>query len=130
MEDIKDMSDYELGVIAKAFVECRGCSTCPCDGILCGNKGWADQKGFVLEVAERWMKEKVIMNSCYVELCFSHKSFNTGKIAIVAIPSGVERLTTCVELAKERICRKLNLDEKEVVVLTYNVLGEDILFLN
>ena len=57
-EDIKNMSNHELGVIAKAFVACGKCSSCPCDGILCGNKGWEDRKVFILEVAERLMERK------------------------------------------------------------------------
>ena len=56
MEDIKNMSDHELGVIAKAFAECKDCAGCPCDGILCGNNGWNGRQAFILEVAERLMK--------------------------------------------------------------------------
>ena len=55
MEAIEDMSNHELGVIAKAFAECGDCANCPCDGILCGNKGWEDRKIFILEVAKRLM---------------------------------------------------------------------------
>lgn len=54
-EDIKNMSNYELGVIAKAFTECGDCANCPCDGILCGGKNWDDRAVFIREVAIRLM---------------------------------------------------------------------------
>ena len=55
IKDIKDMSNYELGTIAKAFAECEDCVNCPCDGMLCGNNGWDERKTFILEVAKRLM---------------------------------------------------------------------------
>ena len=56
MYDIRTMSNYELGVIAKAFTECEDCANCPCDGILCGGKTWDDRVVFIREVAKRLMK--------------------------------------------------------------------------
>ena len=60
MEDIKNMDNHELGVIAKAFAECGNliCSDSPCDGILCSVGGWEYRKAFILEVAERLMERK------------------------------------------------------------------------
>lgn len=56
MEDIKKMNNHELGVIAKAFVECKDCDNCACADILCNGRGWEERKIFVREVAERLMK--------------------------------------------------------------------------
>ena len=37
-ERFEDWGDYELGMIAKAFLDCanfKSCAQCPCDGVLC-----------------------------------------------------------------------------------------------
>lgn len=48
------MSDYELGVIAKAFMSCDDCKNCPCDGVLCcvGDMKKA-REDFINEFAKR-----------------------------------------------------------------------------
>lgn len=55
--DIKDLSNYELGAIAKAFVECGDCANCPCHDFLCDGRGWNERSAFILEVAERLMNK-------------------------------------------------------------------------
>lgn len=71
------------------------------------------------------------MENVYVELHFSHKSFTTGRTAIVAVPNKCEYLTTYIELAKEKVCEKLNLNKNEVVVFNHSsVLGRDVLFID
>ena len=69
------------------------------------------------------------MENVYVELNFSHKSFNTGRTAIVAVPNYCEYLTTYERLVKEKVCKELGLDEKEVVVFDYKVLGKNVMFI-
>lgn len=70
------------------------------------------------------------MRNVYVKMTIGHKSFNTGKIAIVSVPGYSEYLTTYEMLAKEKICEKLGLDKEEVHVLSYSVLGSDVLFID
>lgn len=69
------------------------------------------------------------MENVYVELMFSHQSFKTGKIAVVAVPNYCEYLTTYKKLAIEKVCKHLNLKEEEVVVFDCKVLGDDVLFI-
>lgn len=69
------------------------------------------------------------MGNVYVKLNFGHRSFTTGKTAIVAVPDYCEYLTTYERLAKEKVCKHLGLDDKEVHVFDYTVLGENVLFL-
>lgn len=56
-EDIKNMSNHELGVIAKAFTECgkyNRCIDCPCSGVLCGRGDLVGAREFFIkEVARR-----------------------------------------------------------------------------
>ena len=62
MEKIKNMSNYELGVIAKAFVECGTCERCidcPCENVLCGISNFESAREFFAkEVAKRLMESK------------------------------------------------------------------------
>lgn len=62
MEEIRNMSNYELGVIAKAFTECEKyerCIDCPCEGVLCGcNNFEAKREFFMKEMAKRLMENK------------------------------------------------------------------------
>ncbi len=61
-KNISTMNNYELGVIAKAFVECgrrEKCADCPCEGVLCGIEHIAEARdSFMREVAKRLMKTK------------------------------------------------------------------------
>lgn len=58
-EDIKNMTNHELGVVAKAFTECGKydkCIDCPCDGVLCSRGDLVDAREFFAkEVARRLM---------------------------------------------------------------------------
>ena len=52
--DIYEMSNAELALIIQAFYSCGDCSTCPCDGILCGwGNSFVKRREFALEVARR-----------------------------------------------------------------------------
>ena len=57
MGNIKNMSNHELGIIAKAFAECGDCANCPCQDVLCNGRGWNERKVFILEVARRLMNK-------------------------------------------------------------------------
>ena len=51
------MSDYELGVIAKAFMDCGDCKSCPCDCVLCSVSDIKKtREDFVNEFARRVME--------------------------------------------------------------------------
>jgi hypothetical protein len=59
VEKFEDWGDYELGMIAKAFMDCgncKSCAECPCDGVLCcvGDIKKA-REDFVSEFARRVM---------------------------------------------------------------------------
>ena len=51
--NIYKMSNAELALIIQAFYSCGDCSTCPCDGILCGGNSDNKRREFALEVAKR-----------------------------------------------------------------------------
>lgn len=59
IEELKSMSNYELGEVAKAFTECgkcKDCLGCPCEGVLCGVYNIVDSRDyFMREVAKRLM---------------------------------------------------------------------------
>jgi hypothetical protein len=61
MENIKNMTNHELGVIAKAFMECgtyERCIDCPCDGVLCSRDDFGDARmAFQQEVFNRLMDD-------------------------------------------------------------------------
>ena len=50
-----DMSNHELGKLAKAYIECESCATCPCDMIVCGF-GEIMVNNFLLEISKRLME--------------------------------------------------------------------------
>lgn len=60
--NIYNMTNYELGVIAKAFMECethKWCNECPCDGIICGIANIVSARNnFNQEIAKRLMEEQ------------------------------------------------------------------------
>lgn len=55
---IENMSNHELGEVAKAFANCASynyCNGCPCDGVLCNHKDVAEARDyFICVVAERF----------------------------------------------------------------------------
>jgi hypothetical protein len=56
-KDFENYGDYELGLLAKSFLDCshfKTCEQCPCDGVLCsvGNIKKA-REDFVRELARR-----------------------------------------------------------------------------
>ena len=51
--DIYKISNAELALIIQAFYSCGDCSTCSCDGILCGGNSVDKRREFALEVAKR-----------------------------------------------------------------------------
>ena len=59
IEKLNNMSDYELGEVAKAFAECSECkdgASCPCYGVLCGVYNIVNFRDyFMSEVAKRLM---------------------------------------------------------------------------
>ena len=59
IEKLNNMSDYELGEVAKVFAECsecKDCASCPCCGILCGVYNIVNFRDyFMSEVAKRLM---------------------------------------------------------------------------
>lgn len=62
MEEIKNMTNNELGEIVKAFTECgkhKDCVSCPCEGVLCGiNQLVEARESFMREVSKRLMEKK------------------------------------------------------------------------
>jgi hypothetical protein len=50
-----DMSNHELGKLAKAYAECKDCATCPCDMVVCGFRV-EGIKAFLLEISKRLME--------------------------------------------------------------------------
>lgn len=71
------------------------------------------------------------MRTVYVEISFGHKSFTTGKTAIVGIQTknNVDTITTYAKIAKTKICRKLGISEEEIAIFDWRFLGEDVLFI-
>ena len=51
--DIYKMSNAELALIIQAFYSCGDCSTCPCDGTLCGGNCVDKRREYAPEVARR-----------------------------------------------------------------------------
>ena len=83
---------------------------------------------FGLDELEHVPERKATMNTCHMVLTLGHKSFTTGKIVVVELPDEYILLATYKQKAKEKACEKLGLNEKEVSVLDFNFLGEDVLF--
>lgn len=74
------------------------------------------------------MKDKV-----YVQINFSHRSFTTGKTAIIAVdrsPTCSELIYTYFELAKEKLCNKLGFTENEICVFDWCFLGPGVVFVD
>lgn len=66
----------------------------------------------------------------YVLINFGHRSFTTGKTAII----GIDRSETCSEListyfdlAKQKLCENIG---HEISVFDYNFLGPDVIFID
>lgn len=74
------------------------------------------------------MKDKV-----YIQINFSHRSFTTGKTAIIAVdrhPTCSELIDTYFHLAKKKLCDKLNLKEDEIAVFDWCFLGPGVVFVD
>lgn len=71
------------------------------------------------------------MITVYMKVSFSHHSFTTGKIAIVAMQTDkeAEHIGVYKDLAKEKICKELGFDQKELVIFDYKFLGENVMFI-
>ena len=69
-------------------------------------------------------------NNVYVELTLDHRSFSSAKTVIVAVSDYCEYLTTYKKLAVEKACKTLGLNENEVSVIDYSVLGRDVIIIN
>lgn len=69
------------------------------------------------------------MESIYVKIVLGHKSLFTGKICIVELPAIYSFINSYIEPAKRKACEKLGLNESEVVVLYWQYLGEDVVFI-
>ncbi len=58
-EKFDDWGDYELGMLANAFMNCgncKSCGECPCDGILCNVDNFLESReAFANEFAKRVM---------------------------------------------------------------------------
>ena len=65
----------------------------------------------------------------YVYIVIGHRSFKTGKSAIVAIAEEYEFISDYANEAKKRVCKELGLNVDEAVVLTQLFLGNNVLFL-
>lgn len=63
-----------------------------------------------------------------VMLNFSHRSFKTGKTAIVSISEKFELISDYRDAAKKKVCEQLNLPENEIVIFDFHFLGSDVLF--
>jgi hypothetical protein len=59
VEKFEDWGDYEIGKIAKAFMDCgnrSSCADCPCSYVLCGVENINESReAFVREFARRVM---------------------------------------------------------------------------
>lgn len=71
------------------------------------------------------------MRTVYVELNFGCKSFDTGKIAIIAIQTekDEEYITAYAEFAKEKVCEELGLNKDEITIFGWSFLGENVMFI-
>lgn len=71
------------------------------------------------------------MRTVYVEICFGHKSFTTGKTAIVKIQTDddIKNITIFAKVAIKIICEELKLSEEEIAIFDWRFLGEDVLFI-
>ena len=65
----------------------------------------------------------------YVYIILGHRSFTTGKIAIVAVPDAYAFISDYADGAKKQACKELGLNEEEVSILDYKFLGSDVLFI-
>ena len=58
-ENFENWGDYELGMIAYAFMDCgncKSCGECPCDYVLCGVENISEvREAFIREFAKRVM---------------------------------------------------------------------------
>lgn len=58
IENFENWGDYELGVIAKAFMDCgnHSCEECSCNGVLCNVDDVVESReAFISEFANRIM---------------------------------------------------------------------------
>lgn len=70
------------------------------------------------------------MGNIYMKIVLGHPSFR--KICIVALDNAWASIATIdgyVQLAKNKACEKLGLDEKEIFVLDWDYLGDDVTFI-
>ena len=74
------------------------------------------------------MKDKV-----YVEIHYSHRSFITGRIAIISVDnseSGSERIDYYFNLAKEKLSKQIGINKSEIAIFDQIFLGCNVLFVD
>ncbi len=54
-----------------------------------------------------------------IYIVIGHKSFNTGKSALVEITEEREFITQYVDIAKEKFCKQIGMNADEVSVLNW-----------
>lgn len=54
-----------------------------------------------------------------IYICLGHKTFSSGRIALVSILEERKYITDYVEIAKEKFCKQLGVNPDEVTVLNW-----------
>lgn len=70
------------------------------------------------------------MGNTYTLITVSHRSFKKARTAIVSVPE----IDNCMisfycDMAKARVCERLNVPVEETVVFDWKIMGDDLLFL-
>lgn len=69
------------------------------------------------------------MKSTYVYLVLGHRSFFTGQICVVEVPSTATFITTYRDMAFEKACEKFGVSKDEASILDWSYWGEDVTFI-
>lgn len=67
------------------------------------------------------------MNKAYVYLTIGHKSFVTGKTAIVAMDEDFAFIESYKDAATRKVCDHLGLPVNEIIIFDWKFLGENVL---
>lgn len=73
------------------------------------------------------------MDKVYIQINFGHRSFTTGKTAIIAIDqssTNFELIEEYFHLAKQKLCEKINMKEDEISVFDCCYLGPGVIFVD
>ena len=66
----------------------------------------------------------------YIYVFVGHESLRHGKHAIVELPDQPDTyIRVFADMAKEKVCERLNLPKDEVTLIDYRFFGEDVMII-